>query len=135
MGLAHPGVGGQGGRPFGPRGAAPALVEVLGDKTIWTLLPHIPRCALFGASPLRVTLRVARARAHEGNGHPQASTCRPPQRGRERGGIKHSNMNTPSLEEVQVAFNGSMILGFSSSHYISHFAAVFIVARTKISIA
>ena len=48
---------------------------------------------------------------------------------------RHSNRNTSSYPEVQYAFKILMIHGFCNSHDVSHFAAFFIVARTKTSTA
>ena len=122
------------------------LEKTIETDCVWPLFPPPGEggkeqgCRAGRASPLRVTLcfapfpeRERERRARQGEQTPISPG--PAARQARSEGIKHSNMNTPSREEVQVAFNGLMILKFSSSHYISHFAAVFIVARTKISIA
>ena len=47
-----------------------------------------------------------------------------------RGVNRHSNKYTPPHGEVQYAFKDLMTHGYCNSHYVSHFAAFFIVART-----
>ena len=48
----------------------------------------------------------------------------------------HSNKHTPwHIQEVQYAFKDLMIHEVCNSHYVSHFAAFFIVVGTKTSVA
>ena len=49
-------------------------------------------------------------------------------------GNQHSNRHAHNYLWAQIAFKDLMIHEICNSHYVSHFAAFFIVARTKISV-
>jgi hypothetical protein len=52
-----------------------------------------------------------------------------------KGGDEQTLVQAYSPREVQVAFKDLMTRGFCNSHYVSHFAAFFIVVGAKTSIA